>query len=597
VEFRSAGSAMAVCGYCGSTLLRDGDTLRRIGRVADLFDDHSPITIGATGTLPAALASLNGQPPGAAFVVTGRLQYRYAEGIWSEWSLLLDDGRALWLSEDNGRYALSRDVGGQALADVPPAARLSDGSLGVGRPLALGGKRYEITSIVRVVVHSAAGELPGSARRAADALTASAGEAAPPGHWIVEARSADALIASIDYVEPSAPGLTIGAAAVLDAFGWQGLADESARELSARAFACPSCGSPVSITLTGTQSIVCPSCSAVIDLSAGQGAALQHYRQQRRFTSPLPLGGTGRLFDVDWQAVGFVRRSGRDDDGYDFAWSEVLLHHRTEGFAFIVVASDGVSFVRTVQGAPERVGDRIARYDGRTFRAESRYEARVDYVEGEFYWQVQRDQRTRNVDYLGGDRVLSREEAVIGDASADGVRQGEVVWSYGQRVSGADVAKAFGLPALARGSNAGVPIDPGIAGAAGAAAAGAAAGVLIDAPAYDPNDMPRGLGAGAGAGGDAGTATGVGTAAGAGAAAGTGTSLSTGTNRGAGGAPIAGGGGRGGSPTSGSRAIVWLIVIVVVILVLALIFARDGGGSSSGGAYGRGSGGFSGSHK
>ncbi|MFT3805124.1 MAG: DUF4178 domain-containing protein [Burkholderiaceae bacterium] len=604
VEFRSAGSAMAVCSYCGSTLLRDGPTLRRIGRVAELFDDHSPIVIGAGGLLPEPLAQPLGLPPGAAFVVAGRLQYRYAEGLWSEWSLLFDDGSTLWLSEDNGRHALSRDVGGQAAADVPPAGRLADGSLGVGRPLVLGGRRYEIASIVRVVVHAAAGELPGSAQRVADALTASAERAgseggeggadpssraaddgvglgsgpgpapgpvrpdAPPGHWIVEARSADDWIASIDYADPAAPALTIGTAVALDALGLRGPAgDEPVRELQARGFSCPSCGGSVTVTLTDTRSIVCPSCSAVIDVSAGQGAELQHYRQQRRFASPLPLGGIGRLFGVDWQAVGFARRSGRDEAGYDFAWSEVLLYHRGEGFAFVVVADDGVSFVRTVQGVPQRVDDRVVEYDGRAFRAESRYEARVDYVEGEFYWQVRRDQRTRNVDYVSGDRVLSREEASIGDGSADGIGQAEVVWSHGRRVDGAEVARAFGMPALVRGTAAGMPIEAGAAGAAaGAAAAAAMAGGRIDAPAYDPNDMPRGLGTAAGSGG----------------------------------APMPGGAavGGGGSPTTGSRAIVWLIVIVAVILVLALIFARDDGGGSGGGWYGRSSGGgFSGSHK
>ncbi|MFT4103083.1 MAG: DUF4178 domain-containing protein [Burkholderiaceae bacterium] len=290
-------------------------------------------------------------------------------------------------------------------------------------------------------------------------------------------------------------------------------------------------------------------------------------------------GGSGRLFDVDWQAVGFARRSGHAEDGYDFAWSEVLLYHRREGFAFIVVADDGVSFVRTVQGAPQRVGDRLVQYDGRTFRADSRYEARVDYVEGEFYWRVRRDQRTRNVDYVSGDRVLSREQASIGDGPADGIGQAEVVWSHGRRVDGAGIARAFGLPALARGSAAGVPIEAAAAGAAaGAAAAATVAGGRIDAPAYDPNDMPRGLGAGAGAGASASASASAGASAGAGA----------------GGARIAGGG----SPTSGSRAIVWLVVIVAVILVLALIFARDGGGGSGGGWYGRSSGGgFSGSHK
>ena len=42
VEFRSAQSTHAVCPYCQSTVVRQGDTLARTGKMAELFDDFSP---------------------------------------------------------------------------------------------------------------------------------------------------------------------------------------------------------------------------------------------------------------------------------------------------------------------------------------------------------------------------------------------------------------------------------------------------------------------------------------------------------------------------------------------------------------------------
>ena len=45
VEFRSAQSTHAVCPYCQSTVVRDGDTLSRIGKMAELFDDFSPLQL------------------------------------------------------------------------------------------------------------------------------------------------------------------------------------------------------------------------------------------------------------------------------------------------------------------------------------------------------------------------------------------------------------------------------------------------------------------------------------------------------------------------------------------------------------------------
>src|SRR6476469_8831049 len=63
VEFRSAASASAVCSFCRSTLVRDGEALRRIGRSAELFDDRSPLQLGAGGRLD-----------GLGFTLIGRLQ-------------------------------------------------------------------------------------------------------------------------------------------------------------------------------------------------------------------------------------------------------------------------------------------------------------------------------------------------------------------------------------------------------------------------------------------------------------------------------------------------------------------------------------------
>ena len=51
VEFRSAQSTHAVCGYCQSTVVRQGEVLSRIGKMAELFDDHSPLQIGAAGRI------------------------------------------------------------------------------------------------------------------------------------------------------------------------------------------------------------------------------------------------------------------------------------------------------------------------------------------------------------------------------------------------------------------------------------------------------------------------------------------------------------------------------------------------------------------
>jgi hypothetical protein len=108
VEFASAASASAVCGFCRSTLVRDGEALQRIGVSAELFDDHSPLQLGAAGSYK-----------GLAFTLVGRLQYGYEGGTWNEWHALFDNGRSGWLSEDNGAYVFAFDAAWPGRARQP----------------------------------------------------------------------------------------------------------------------------------------------------------------------------------------------------------------------------------------------------------------------------------------------------------------------------------------------------------------------------------------------------------------------------------------------------------------------------------------------
>ena len=149
VEFRSAASAVAVCSFCRSTVARDGDTLRKIGESAELFDDHSPLQLGASG-----------RAQGLAFTLVGRLQYRTAEGTWNEWHALFDNGpdqqRSGWLSEDNGRYVLAFDA---PLAAAVPAAE----SLRAGATLAVNGQVWSVASVAAAKLIAAQGEQIGRA--------------------------------------------------------------------------------------------------------------------------------------------------------------------------------------------------------------------------------------------------------------------------------------------------------------------------------------------------------------------------------------------------------------------------------------------------
>ncbi|MGE5865122.1 MAG: DUF4178 domain-containing protein [Rhizobacter sp.] len=422
VDFRSAASAFAVCSFCRSTLVRDGEALRKIGESAELFNDHSPLQLGVTGVAQ-----------GEGFALVGRLQYRYGQGTWNEWHAVFDNGRSGWLSEDNGAYVLAFD---QALAEaVPPPEKLI-----VGQAMTVGGRRWHIASVTAARLIAAQGELPFKPNL-------------ERGFVVADLRAAGEEVGTLDYADPARPLWSVGRAVRLDDLKLVGLSDGNGgtgggaeKTLRAASLSCPSCGAALEVRLSTTQSIVCHQCHAVVDVSKGVGADLAHYAQANGSEPLIPLGTVGRLAlggknPLPWQVVGYVERCEVPDDAEDDEqsfWREYLLYHRTAGFAFLVDAEDGWSWAAPITGVPEGKGQTV-KYQGRTYRQMYRYRGEITYVLGEFYWHLERRQRTDNIDYTSGSHRLNREETREGDTH-------EVVWSAGSVLSAETVRRAFKLP-------------------------------------------------------------------------------------------------------------------------------------------------------
>ena len=405
-----------MCSFCRSTLVRDGDALRRIGISAELFDDHSPLQLGASG-----------KRQGIAFTLVGRLQYAYEGGTWNEWHALFDNGRSAWLSEDNGAYVVAFDA--PLPADAPALKDLQ-----AGQRVMADGRVWDVASVTRTKLLAAQGELP-----------------RPPhlqGEFVVvDLRNSAGEVATLDGSDPSALGWSVGRSVALSELALTGLRESSEKTLGSRSLECPNCGTALQVKLASTQSITCHQCSTVVDVSAGVGGELRHYQQNNVGESgaePLiPLGRTGKLGlggePADWQVVGYQERCDVPDSSEDETtfWREYLLYNQMQGFAFLVDSNEGWSWVKPITGAPKLSGDR-AQWGGVEFQKKWAYGAKVTWVQGEFYWRVRRDERAQVTDYEGrgpksGAR-LSRE-----------LTGNEVTWSAGETLSAEAVAEAFAI--------------------------------------------------------------------------------------------------------------------------------------------------------
>ncbi len=96
VTFRWSSAAQIVCPFCHSILLRTDLDLKKVGVVADLPPDPSPIQLLTEGTFK-----------GKKFQVIGRIIYEYEQGGWNEWHIVFSDGTSGWLADAQLQYEIS----------------------------------------------------------------------------------------------------------------------------------------------------------------------------------------------------------------------------------------------------------------------------------------------------------------------------------------------------------------------------------------------------------------------------------------------------------------------------------------------------------
>ena len=262
VEFKSAQSTHAVCGYCQSTVVRSGEVLTRLGKMAELFDDHSPLQLMASGRI-----QLDGKD--LPFTLIGRLQYKGDAGVWTEWAAFLQDGTLATLGEDNGAYVFTRPIDPGRV--MPEAARWS-----IGSTTAINGKPYSVAYAGQAQLISAQGELP---------------RLPPLGQPfdMVELRSADGEVVSIDYGHQP-PSVERGKSVLLEDLQLTGLKEESAKDEQGRQFNCPHCGAPVQVQLASSKSVTCGSCASIISLDSGVGGDLRSAERGRARAPHHPAG-------------------------------------------------------------------------------------------------------------------------------------------------------------------------------------------------------------------------------------------------------------------------------------------------------------------
>jgi hypothetical protein len=184
VQFKWSSAVQTTCPFCRSILVRRDVNLEKVGVVADLPPDSSPIQIGTEG-----------QFQNKTFVTLGRIIYEYEQGVWNEWHIMFSDGVSGWLSDAQSSYVITFPEASPT--PLPPAANLQR-----GMPFQLGGHNYEITVITKAHYKGVEGELPFEYWDKHEALFA-------------DLRSTDGRFGTLDYSQDP-PTLFLGAGVEYD---------------------------------------------------------------------------------------------------------------------------------------------------------------------------------------------------------------------------------------------------------------------------------------------------------------------------------------------------------------------------------------------
>ncbi|HKP61986.1 MAG TPA: DUF4178 domain-containing protein [Polyangiales bacterium] len=204
--------------------------------------------------------------------------------------------------------------------------------------------------------------------------------------------------------------------------------------MSSQLLSCPSCAGKVALRSDATETLVCPSCGVLCDVTA-RGLVFVAPAGLRR-QPDLPLGVTGELFGDHYELIGWVMRA-CTVDSEEYAWSEYLLQGE-HGYRWLSECEGHWIFLEPLSASQVSTTrwDQPVRVGGVAHRHFQRSE-RVGYkaMQGEFYWQIRSDDVATLDDYIAPSRIACRE-AVAGD----------VQWTLGQHVLARELWRSFKAP-------------------------------------------------------------------------------------------------------------------------------------------------------
>lgn len=409
VKFRSHAAVMAVCEFCRATLLKDAESVKNLGTMSAVLEDYSPIQVGSCG--------IHG---GRDFTVLGRIQLRYAQGMWNEWYVLYGDGGNGWLGDSSGQFTMTAE---RSVREPLPAFD----ALRIAQPVSINGERFLPAEIRSAECIAGQGELPFRV-----------GEG-----WrirVADLRNGVAFV-TLDYTDGAVPKVYAGVAVTLDEMRCQLLRDDDQVKAGAGRFRgkvdaldCPSCGSAIKYLPGITTTLICPSCKAQLDAAGPQASVLAAGNKVAAVRTTIELGASANIRGSEHTVIGAMVRATSGSGGSK--WTEYLLFSARGGFFWLVETNAGWFQAKVMHRWPEwnPAAGNVAMAENQDYEKRDSYLATVVAAVGAFNWRV-----------TVGDQVFVTEyENTSGTLAAETTRE-EMTWSRSTRLAFDQIHTWFGV--------------------------------------------------------------------------------------------------------------------------------------------------------
>lgn len=198
--------------------------------------------------------------------------------------------------------------------------------------------------------------------------------------------------------------------------------------------ACPKCQTNISLRGKAmTLALTCPSCNVYFRRGKWEKGTDEFNRTQ---VHALPLGSKGRIDGHLYEVMGVVTKW---EVKYRYEWREYFLFNPYRGYAFLSEYNGHWNFIWPIESEPTDNKSTTSDFyvDGNHFQLYQRYQSKVIYASGEFFFDVVgMVDDTTNYEYIAPPHLMALEK-----------NTDSVLWCQGIYMTRNEVADAFKIPA------------------------------------------------------------------------------------------------------------------------------------------------------